>query len=107
MKQDFTVSIYVKGEGHNTSRGWVPGEDEHVKDIDCDIQPYSRELLLKNYGYDIEVNKRFFIDEFQPSIKIGTLLKYVNKQGTTEVYEVKSIPWDDGYMEVFALGIQE
>lgn len=107
MKQDFTVGIYVKGEGHNTSRGWVPGKDEHIKDIDCDIQPYSQELLLKEYGYDIKVNKRIFIDDFESSIKIGTIIKYVNKQGVTEVYEVKAIPWDDGYMEVMCLAIQE
>lgn len=108
MKQAFTVSVYIKSEGHQDNHGsWVPGGEEFVKNIDCDMQPYSQELLLKHYGYNIEVNKRFFIDGFEPNIKIGTLLKYVNKQGITEIYEVKSIPWNDGYMEVFALGVQE
>lgn len=103
MLENFTVGLYVKTEGHNTGTGWVPGTDERVKDIDCDIQPYSQELLLKNYGYNIEVNKRIFIEGFEPDIKIGSILKYLNKQGVTEVYEVKSIPWDDGHMEVMAL----
>ncbi|AZV58832.1 hypothetical protein [Clostridium sp. AWRP] len=106
MKCDFTVGIYVKTEGHQDSHGsWVPGGENKVKDIDCDIQPYSQELLLKKYGYDIKVNKRIFIDDFEPSIKIGTILKYLNKQNQTEAYEVKSIPWDDGYMEVMCLAI--
>lgn len=106
MKQDFTIGVYSKTEGYKDSHGsWVPGEENKVKDIDCDIQPYSQELLLKDYGYDIKVNKRIFIDGFETSIKIGTILKYLNKQGVTEVYEVKAIPWDDGYMEVACLGV--
>ena len=93
MKQDFTAGIYIKTEGYQDSHGsWIPGGEELVKNIDCDIQPYSQELLLKEYGYNIEVNKRIFIDDFEPDIKIGTILKYVNKQGVTEVYEVKAIP---------------
>lgn len=108
MKQDFTIGIYNKTEGHKDSHGsWVPGGEQHIKDIDCDIQPYSQTLLLKDYGYNIEVNKRIFIDGFEPDIKIGTILKYVNKQGKAETYEVKKIPWDDGYMEVMCLAIQE
>lgn len=106
MKCDFTVGIYVKTEGYQDSHGsWVPGGEQFVKNVDCDIQPYSQELLLKDYGYDINVNKRIFIDDFETSIKIGTILKYLNKQGVTEVYEVKAIPWDDGYMEVACLGV--
>ncbi|MCH3962688.1 MAG: hypothetical protein LKE46_00200 [Clostridium sp.] len=108
MLQNFTVGIYVKTEGHQDSHGsWVPGEDQHIKDIDCDIQPYSQELLLKEYGYNIEVNKRIFVDYYEPLIKIGIILKYVNKRGETEVYEVKAIPWDDEYMEVACLELQE
>ncbi|MBV4417123.1 hypothetical protein [Clostridium tyrobutyricum] len=107
MLENFTVGLYVKTEGHNTGTGWVPGTDEHKKDIDCDIQPYSQELLLKDYGYDIKVNKRIFIDYYEPLIEIGTILKYVNRRGETEVYEVKAIPWDDEYMEVACLAIQE
>ncbi|QCH29256.1 hypothetical protein [Clostridium tyrobutyricum] len=107
MLENFTVGLYVKTEGHNTGTGWVPGTDEYKKDIDCDIQPYSQELLLKDYGYDIKVNKRIFIDYYEPLIEIGTIIKYVNKRGKTEVYEVKAIPWDDEYMEVACLAVQE
>lgn len=106
MRQDDVVTIYTKTVGHKDAHGsWVPGSNEPLKDINCDVQPYSKELLLKQYGYDIEVNKRIFIDGFEPNIKIGTTLKYINNQGNTETYEVKGIPWDKGHMEVVCLGI--
>lgn len=101
------VGVYIKENGHKDSHGsWV--EDENfVKNIDCDIQPYSTQLLLNQYGYNIEVNRRIFIDHYDSDIQIGTILKYVNPQGNIENYEVKVIPWDDGYMEVAVYGVQE
>ncbi len=101
------VGIYIKGNGEKDSHGsWVENE-VFVKNIYVDIQPYSTQLLLNQYGYNIEVNKRVFIDHYDSDIKIGTVLKYENLEGVTESYEVKVIPWDDGYMEVMAYGLQE
>lgn len=107
MLQNFTVGVYIKTEGHQDSHGsWVPGGEEHVKDIDCDIQPYSQELLLKDYGYNIEVTNRIFCD-LDTDIKIGTILKYKDKWNQDKSYEVrKIIPWDD-YMEVMVFELQE
>lgn len=76
-----------------------------LKDMCLDIQPYSSALLLKNYGYNIEVNKRIYVDHFDSNIKIGTILKYKDKYGVDTSLEVKAIPWDDGYMEVMGLAI--
>lgn len=83
----------------------IPGILEHIKDIDVDIQPYSTALLLKTYGYNIEVNKRIYISNFDKDIKIGTILKYKDKYDKNISLEVRSIPWDDGYMEAMAYGL--
>lgn len=104
MIKNTNVSIYNKvltpdGYGGNNEAL------TYVKDICVDIQPYNTALLLKNYGYNIEVNKRVFIDHFDRDIKIGTILKYTDKYGNTLNLEIKTIPWDDGYMEVMCLAI--
>lgn len=101
---DYKVGVYVRGVSTKVNGMSIPGELVKVKDIDCDMQPYSKELLLKQYGYNIEVNKRFFTD-FDPNIKIGTILYYTNPQYVIEKYEVKAIPWEEPTMEVIALGI--
>ncbi|HBV88312.1 MAG TPA: hypothetical protein DEF42_17105 [Desulfosporosinus sp.] len=104
MLYDYKVGIYTKGETTKVGGIAIPSTLSWIKDIDCDMQSYSKELLLKNYGYDIEVNKRFFMD-FDPNIKIGTVLYYTNSQNIVEKYEVKKIPWEEPIMEVICLGI--
>jgi len=67
----------------------IPGDLALVRTIDCDMQPYSTELFLRQYGYNIEVTKRFFIEDIA-DIAIGTVLMY-----GTERHEVKQIiSWD-------------
>ena len=105
MLKGFSVAVWNHGTGTKVNGIYIPGTLAKVKDIDCDIQPYSKALLLKNYGYDIEVNKRIYIDHFDSDIKIGAILKYTDKYNVNISLEVKAIPWDDGYMEVFGLGI--
>lgn len=104
MLYGFKVGAYVRGESTKVNGIAIPGNLTWVKNIDCDIQSYSKELLLKQYGYNIEVNKRIFMD-FDPNIKIGTILYYTNSQNVIEKYEVKAIPWDQAIMEVICLGI--
>ena len=70
-----------------------------IKDIYCDIQPYSTQLLLNQYGYNIEVNKRIFTDN-DADIKVGTVLKYENIS-----FEVRKIISWDSYCEVMVYGI--
>jgi len=103
MFYDFNVDIYNKAPGTKVGGIFIPGVLERVKNVICDIQPYSKALLLKQYGYDIEVNKRIFMD-VDVSVKIGTVFYYINPQGIVEKYEVKVIiEWD--YLEVACLGI--
>lgn len=106
MQKNNHIGVYTKGPGINTSKGWIPGAEQHIKDIDCDIQPYSTELLLKTYGYNIEVTDRIFCD-LDIAVKVGAILKYKDKWSNDKSYEVrKIIPWDD-YMEVMVYELQE
>lgn len=101
MIKNNKVSINNKTIGGKVDGIYVPGGLDFVKEIYVDIQPYSTELLLKDYGYRIEVTKRIF-SNLEIDIEIGTILQYTNKQNKIESYEVrKIIPWDS-YMEVMA-----
>lgn len=103
MFSECKVGIYNRLPSTKVNGVVIPSTPTWVKDINCDIQPFSTALLLKQYGYNIEVNKRIFM-EFDSAIKIGTILYYTNPQSVLEKYEVKTIVnWD--YLEVMALGI--
>lgn len=103
MFKNFTVGIWNKAPSTKVNGITIPGVLTFVKNVDCDIQPYSTALLLKTYGYNIEVNKRIFMD-FDADVKIGTVFYYTNPQGIVEKYEVKTvIQWD--YLEVACLGV--
>lgn len=104
MLNNFIVSLYNK-TGQKDENGAYVGTSAYVKDIDVDIQPYSTQLLLNQYGYEIKVNKRIFIDHCDSDVKIGSILKYTDINNKTTSYEVKVIPWDDGYMEVCCFGV--
>ena len=103
MFDNYNLSIYNRVPSTKVNGITIPGALAWVKDVLCDLQPYSTALLLKDYGYNVEVNKRIFID-YDNSIKIGTVFYYVNLQGVTEKYEVKTIiNWD--YLELACLGV--
>ena len=98
MYDNFSVGIWNMGPSTKEGGITIPGVLTFVRNIDCDIQPYSAELLLRSYGYNIEVTKRFFIDDIS-DIKIGTILMF-----GTEKHEVKKIiEWS--YFEVFTLEV--
>jgi hypothetical protein len=98
-----SVEIWNNAPGTKVNGIFIPGVLSYVKTTDVDLQPYSKKLLMKDYGYDIEVNKRMFMD-VDIDVKIGTVFYYTNFQNIIEKYEVKQIiQWD--YLEVMALGI--
>lgn len=92
------VEIWNIGEGYTDSHHiYHEGELWFSKTIRVDVQPYSTERLKKEYGYEIDVNKRIFCD-LDNEIKINTVIKYKNNS-----MEVKNfLEWDD-YMEIFCL----
>ena len=73
--------------------GYVPGV-ESTKDFIADVQPFNQALMLKKYGYDIEVTRLMFCDP-DIDIKIGSVIVFKGKD-----YLVVKIPWDDDHYEV-------
>ena len=103
MLKGFSVAVWNHGTGTKVNGIYIPGTLAKIKDIDVDIQPYSKALLIKNYGYDIEVNKKIYVDHFDSDLRIGTILKYTDKYNVNISMEIKAIPWDDQYMEIMCL----
>lgn len=100
MLLNFSVGVWNKGVSTKVNGITIPGNLTLVKIIDCDMQPYSTALFIKQYGYNIEVTKRFFIEDIA-NIKIGTILKY-----GSDSHEVKKIiPWED-YFDIMTLEVQ-
>jgi len=103
MVSNFKVGLYNKSTSTKVNGVTIPGVLAWVKDINCDIQPYSQALLLKTYGYDIECNKRLFMD-YDADIRIGSVLYYTNLQSIVKKYEVKIvIEWS--YLELACLEV--
>jgi len=69
------------------------------KSVDCDKQPYSRQLLLKDYGYDLDCTNRVFCD-LNDEIDDGVIVSFDND--TTKFRVQKALPWDD-YMDVMVI----
>lgn len=89
MLADYKVGVWNRLPSTKVNGITIPGALVLTKIIDVDMQPYSTELFIRQYGYNIEVTKRFFIEDVS-DIKIGTVLQY-----GTEKHEVKKIiPWD-------------
>lgn len=100
MKCNKILPLYTKGGGQVDDAGnWIPGQGMFVRNVSMDFQPYSTELLLKDYGYNIEVTNRLFIQN-AVDIKIGMYFIEDNIE-----YEVrKVVPWDT-YSEVMIYGV--
>jgi hypothetical protein len=97
MFNNTTAGVWNKAASTKVKGVTIPGALAFARNIDCDMQPFNTELMLKTYGYNIEVSNRFFIDDIS-GIEIGTILKVGN-----ETHEVKKIlKWN--YYEVFTLG---
>ena len=89
MLCDYSVGVWNRLPSTKVNGITIPGVLALIKTIDVDIQPYSTELFIRQYGYNIEVTKRFFIEDVS-DIQIGTILMY-----GAEKHEVKKIiPWD-------------
>ena len=100
MFYDKIIKLYKKKDGYfNNKKIWIEGDLEYQRDIESDVQPYSKQLLLKEYGYSIECQKRVFCD---PDIKIEMfdVVKYLD-----DFYKiVKIVEWEE-YWELMLDGI--
>lgn len=98
MFYDKKIEIWNIGEGYKDDDCiYHEGKLGKTKTLMVDVQPYSTDRLKKDYGYEIDVNKRIFMD-LDSDVKINTVIKY--KNNSMEVKKI--IEWDD-YMEVFCL----
>jgi hypothetical protein len=100
MFYDKEIELYRKGESTKNKYGGTElGNPIYIKTVCGDVQPYSSDLLKKEYGYITEVTNRVFIDSDADVIE-GRIFKYNNKS-----YEIrKIIDWDD-YMDVMIYGL--
>jgi hypothetical protein len=99
MLSNYSVGVWNREPSTKVNGVTIPGVLAWVRNIDVDMQPYSQELFIRQYGYNIEVTKRFFIEDIR-DIKIGTVLQY-----GAEKHEVKKvIAWDD-YYDVMTLEV--
>lgn len=93
------IEILQTGAGAVDDDGiYHDGEDSTLKTVYCDVQPYSRDRLFRQYGYDENVEFRVF-SNIDTDIKNGVKVKY--KDDNFKI--VKVIEWDD-YMEWFING---
>ncbi|SHK42235.1 hypothetical protein [Desulforamulus aeronauticus] len=91
-----SLSLLTISEGTVDDLGiYHVGIETVLKTIPCDIQPYSSELLYRDYGFREQVTKRVFCN-LDSDIKNGSIV--IDEAG--QRYMVKKIiEWDD-YMDV-------
>ena len=90
MFYDKEIKI-LDNTGHLDENGlWVEGIDEIVKTIECDVQPYNKELSYRDYGFNEDVKYRIFCD-IDDLLKLGTQVKYKDENYTV----VNITDWDD------------
>lgn len=96
MFYDKTLKLMTTGQGYTDDYGiYHTGEETELKSIACDIQPYSSELMYREYGYKEQVTKRAFCD-IDSDIKNGMIVVDANDR---RYKVVKIIDWDD-YLDV-------
>lgn len=106
MVTNTTYALYSYGPGYKNSHGdWITGEPVFIKNIDVDKQPYNRALMLKQYGYDVDVTDRLMYEHFGNDADIGvnSVLKDIS---TGDEYEVRKIISWDTYMDIFVYSRQ-
>ncbi len=96
MFYDKEIDILSSTEYINEYGRRVEGEITTVKTIECDVQPYSKDLAYKDYAFNEDVKYRIFCDP-EPLIKLGTQVQYQEafKNEKTIFNVVNIVPWDD------------
>lgn len=89
------IDILTTTNGSTNEYGmYVEGTETIKATISCDVQPITRELALKEFGYEDDVEYRVFCG-ITSDIDTGVMVNYNNAR-----YKViKLMIWDD-YMDV-------
>ncbi|MCI1964520.1 MAG: hypothetical protein LKJ17_00055 [Oscillospiraceae bacterium] len=87
------IKAMGQGEGYLDDSGiWHNGTETAIKTIPCDVQPYTKELAYKDYGFTVDCTKRVFC-EVDSTLQNGITVQY-----NGERYKiVKLIDWDNYY----------
>ena len=83
------IGIVTKTEGQTDEFGfWQPGQLTVSKTISADVQPITREIASRDFGYDENVEYRIFSNPYP--FKIGDLIEYEDKKYKV----VKLLKWE-------------
>lgn len=84
------IRLFDQGKSRTDDMGISkPGEERFLRTIACDVQPYSKDRLYRDYGYQDEVKYRVFSDP-APEVKPGRIATYKGK----DYRIVRVIEWD-------------
>ncbi|MEI5909457.1 phage head closure protein [Bacillus spongiae] len=100
MFNNHELTLLVMSEGYmNEDDIWIEGELTPSKTVLADVQPYTRELAYKEYGYDSNVQYRAYMD-YDSVFTEGEKVLLDGKQ-----YVIKKlIAWDEEYQELLLDG---
>ena len=101
MFYDKEIDILTASTGHTDDDGiYHAGGESTLKTIYADVQPYSSDLLYRDYGFSEQVTKRAFCD-IDTNLKNGVYIRYKEPYESSQTrYKIKKIiPWDN-YMEL-------
>ena len=84
-----TLNVAVVEDGYTDEYSiWHEGATSFGDDIECDVQPITKELAFKIFGVDINVKYRIFTDAV---FEVGAIIQYAGK-----LYRVENVlNWDD------------
>ncbi|MDF2589833.1 MAG: hypothetical protein K0S41_3674 [Anaerocolumna sp.] len=87
---DKDINIINKTEGYKDAYSiWHDGSYSVIKTLECDVQPITKEIAIRDFGIDKVVKYRIFCD-YSDLIEVGTIIQYLN-----HYYRVESIiSWD-------------
>ena len=97
---DKQIILMAETGGALVHGSWVEGTLTEQKTIACDVQPASRDLIYKEYGYYIDCTYRVFCDP-DGELKEGAIVKYNGEQFKV----MKIVPWDN-YYDVFIQSVE-
>lgn len=95
MFYDKEISILDSCGHFDANELWIPTTPKVIKTIECDVQPYTKELAYKDYNFNEEVTYRVFCEP-DKLIKNSTNIAYREafEDEDTILNVVKIIPWD-------------
>jgi len=96
--KEIEIYTYTSAKDANGTnrKGWIKSTTVPNQFL-VDVQPYSYEKAVRDYGYKVECTKRIFMDIIPEAVE-SSAIKYRD-----QFYKIqKIIDWDD-YLEILCL----